>query len=112
MTRPLYFPAIFTLHLTEYLFKTVADTVFPSTETDSSSVNSPLFLFRKRIRIDTMCGLVCRNNVRLCAYGGGFSPVLLSLFAQIVSCGMVGNSQQQCEMFDLIAVDFGPASLL
>ena len=42
----------------------------------------------------------------------GFLPVLLSLFAQIVNCGMAGNSQWQCEMIDLIAVDFGPASLL
>ena len=96
-----------------YLFRRKApDTVFPSTETDSSSVNSPLFLFRKRIRVDTICRLGCRDYVHMCADGGGFSPVLLSLFAQIVSCGMVGNSQQQCEMFDLIAVDFGPASLL
>ena len=43
---------------------------------------------------------------------GWFLPVLLSLFAQIATCGMAGNSQRQCEMFDLIAVDFGPASLL
>jgi hypothetical protein len=37
---------------------------------------------------------------------GGFLLDLLSLFAQIVTCGMVGNSQWQFEMVDLIAVDF------
>ena len=42
---------------------------------------------------------------------GWFLPVLLSLFAKIVACGMVENNQRQCEMVDLIAVDFGPASL-
>jgi hypothetical protein len=42
---------------------------------------------------------------------GWFLPVLLSLFAQIVTCGMVENSQRRCEMVDLIAVDLCPASL-
>lgn len=64
------------------------------------------FLFRKPIPVDTIRGLGSREDAEVCADDGGFLLDLLSLFAQIVTCGMVGNSQWQFEMVDLIAVDF------